>query len=243
MFNEERDFPRAYTAPGLPHKVASTLGAAWAIDQAKKLNSHVTIYVPGKQNLRSDHPAVNALIKAGVPVNTWRDWPGSGVILALWPNEKHLLRADEADPDALVVVTWNVEPVLSWAYSKGAEPIGGPKADISPIRELDPVVAEAVDSLCVVVGQHKTADSYYRGAIAKGMRILRNAGYELRPDDLHTHAIGHGWRASNAEILRDVATRINAGRVVQGIKNAPLSDDVLTHWRERAASASDDTSA
>jgi hypothetical protein len=33
-----------------------------------------------------------------------------------------------------------------------------------------------------------TSRRYYRGAIAKGMKILRDAPYELRPDDVHTHA-------------------------------------------------------
>lgn len=33
-----------------------------------------------------------------------------------------------------------------------------------------------------------TCRRYYRGALAKGMKILRDAGYELRPDDLHTRA-------------------------------------------------------
>jgi hypothetical protein len=74
--------------------------------------------------------------------------------------------------------------------------------------------------------------------MAKGLTILCDAGYALDPSALHTHAIGHGWRASNAEKLREVATRINEGRVIQGMKSAPLSDDVLAHWRERAARGS-----
>jgi hypothetical protein len=242
VFNE-RDFPRAYTAPGLAHKAASTIGAAWAIEQSETLNSHISIYVPGKQNLRSGHPAVDTLIARGAPVHTWRDCPGGGVVLALWPDEKHLLRAEESEPQALVVVTWSPRQVLGWAQAKGAAALGGPEPGISPLRPLDPVVAEAVDSLATLVGQHKTADRYYRGAIAKGVKILRAAGYELRPDDIHTYAIGNGWRASNAEILRDVVRRVNAGRVVQGIKNAPLRDDALEHWRAEAASQSDETGA
>ena len=78
MFGEVREFPRAYTVPGIPHKVASTLGVQWALKQAAELGSSVSIYVPGKQNLRSDHPAVDALVKHGVPVRTWRERPGSG---------------------------------------------------------------------------------------------------------------------------------------------------------------------
>lgn len=242
MFQEDRVFPRAYTVPGIPHKVASALGVRWAVEQAIELGSSVSIYVPGKQNLRSDHPAVDALIKRGVPVRTWRERPGSGVIVALWPDEKNLLRAEERGPAALVAVTWVPEQVLGWAHAKNAEPLGGhgPGPDAGRDRELDPVVAQAVDSLGIVVGQHKTADQRYRAAIAKGLTILKRAGFALRPDDLHTQAIGHGWRASNAEILRDVAGRINAGRTIQGMKSAPLRDDVLDHWRSEAARAADD---
>lgn len=236
MFDEERDFPRAYTAPGIPHKIASELGIQWALEQASELATTVSIYVPGKQNLRSGHPAVDTLVKRGVPVRTWRDYPGRGVVVALWPDEKHLLRAEESDPDALVAVTWSPRQVLGWAQAKGAYALGGPKPDISPLHALDPVVAEAVDSLGVVVGQHKTADRYHRGAIAKGLKILKTAGYALNPEDLHTHAIGHGWRASNADILRDLAGRINEGRIIQGMKAAPLRDDVLEHWRAEATS-------
>jgi hypothetical protein len=238
MFEEERNFPRAYTVPGIPHKVASALGVQWAVEKATELGSSVSIYVPGKQNLRSDHPAVDALIRRGVPVRTWRERPGGGVIVALWPDEKNLLRAEESGPAAVVAVTWSPRQVLGWAHAKNAEPLGGPGPDLG--RGLDPVVAQAVDSLGIVVGQHKTADQRYRATIAKGMTILKKAGFALEPDDLHTHAIGHGWRASNAEILRGVADRINAGRTIQGMKSAPLRDDVLDHWRAEAARASDD---
>jgi hypothetical protein len=40
-------------------------------------------------------------------------------------------------------------------------------------------VAEAIDGLGVLVGQHKTADQRYRAAIAKGLIILRSAGVQL----------------------------------------------------------------
>lgn len=240
MFDHDRDIPRAYTVPGIPHSAASTLGVKWALGQAKALEVSVSLLAPGKQNLRDvqgDHPAVHALIARGFPVRTWRDHhAGSGVVIALWPDEQHLLEADESDATkALVAVTWSPRQVLGWAQAKDAEPLGGPRPDISPLQSLDPVVAEAVDSLGLVVGQHKTADQHYRAAIAKGLTILRNARYPLEPEALHTHAIGHGWRASNADILRDVARRINAGRVIQGMKSAPLRDDVLDHWRTQAA--------
>ena len=103
------------------------------------------------------------------------------------------------------------------------------------------MVAEAVDSLCVVVGQHKTADRYYRGAIAKGLKTLKDAGYVLDLEGLHTHAIGHGWRASNAAILREVAGRLNEGRTIQGVKDAPLRDDILEHWRAEATRHAEQT--
>lgn len=245
MFDHDRDIPRAYTVPNIPHGAASTLGVKWALEQAKTLGESVALLAPGKQNLRDvqrEHPAVHALIQRGVRVTTWRDGsPDRGVVVALWPDEKHLLKADESSATkALVSVTWNAKDTLAWAQAKDAEPLGGPKPDISPLRPLDPVVAEAVDGLGILVGQHKPTDSRYRAAIAKGLTILRRAGYALDPDALHAHAIGHGWLASNADILRVVANRINAGRVIQGMKTAPLADDVLDHWRARAANKSQD---
>jgi hypothetical protein len=240
MFDHDRDFPRAYTVPGLPHRAASTLGVKWALEQAEALGAPISLYAPGKQSLQlvdEQHPAVHALMQRGVPVSTWRDFgPGSGVVIALWPDEKHLLEADErSSTRALVAVTWSPWQTLSWAQAKNAEPLGGPRPDIGSTPSLDPVVAEAVDGLGTLVGQHKTADQRYRAAMAKGLTILRNAGYALEPSALHAHAIGHGWRASNAEKLREVAVRVNEGRVIQGMKSAPLRDDVLTYWRERAA--------
>lgn len=240
MFDHSREFPRAYTVPGIPHNAASELGVTWALEQAVALGSSVSLYAPGKQNLQRvahDHPAVHALIQRGVRVTTWRNsGPGSGVIVALWPDEKHLLEADESSSTrALVAVTWSPQQTLEWAQAKGADPLGGPRPDIDLTKPLDPVVAEAVDGLGILIGQHKTADQRYRAAIAKGLTILSDAGYDVDPSALHTHAIEHGWRASNAEKLREVATRINEGRIVQGMKSAPLSDDVLVHWRERAA--------
>lgn len=243
MFDHDRDKPRAYTVPNIAHEVASSLGAKWALAQAMALGESVSLYAPGKQNLRDaqrHHPAVDALIRRGIRIRTWRDGgPDRGVVVALWPDEKHLLRADEsAAAKALVAVTWNAKDTLVWAQAKGAEPLGGLKPDICPLGPLDPVVAEAVDGLGVLVGQHKTAGSRYRAAIAKGIAILRRAGYDLDPAALHAYAIGHGWRASNAEILRDVTTRINRGRVIQGMERAPLRDDILEYWRARAAKTS-----
>lgn len=244
MFSHDRDIPRAYTVPGLPHGAASKLAATWALELAKTLGEPVALYAPGKQNLsdvQRDHPAVHALIARGASVRTWRDhYPGQGVVVALWPDEKHLLEADESSgTQALVSVTWNAKDTLAWAQAKNAEPLGGTRPDISPIRALDPVVAVAVDGLGVVVGQHKPVDRYYRGAIAKGLTILLRAGFALDPAALYTHAIGHGWRADNADTLRDVATRINEGRVIQGMKTAPLRDDILDHWRASVANQSE----
>lgn len=84
MFDYDRDIPRAYTVPGIPHQTASMLGVKWAIQQAKALATPLSLYAPGKQNLRdSDHEYVNALIARGVPVHTWRDWNcGSGGVIA-----------------------------------------------------------------------------------------------------------------------------------------------------------------
>lgn len=240
MYDYDRDIPRAYTVPGIPHKTASTLGVQWALEQATALGVPVSLYAPEKRSLHDlerGHPAVHALVLRGAPVRTWRDHqPAGGVVVALWPDEEHLLEADERSATAaLVAVTWNAKETLGWAHAKDAEPLGGPRPGISPLHPLDPVVAQAVDGLGILVGQHKTADSRYRAAIGKGLTILRRSGYPIDPVALHAHAIGHGWRASNAEILRDVATRILAGRVIQGMKTAPLADDVLDHWRARAA--------
>lgn len=242
MFDYGRDIPRAYTVPGIPHPTASMLGVKWAIQQAEALAAPLCLFVPSKQNLRdSDHEYVNALIARGVPVHTWRDWDsGSGLVIALWPDEERLLRTEESTAtQALVAVTWNAKDVLGWAQAKGAEPLGGTPPDMTPFQSLDPVVAEAIDGLGVLVGQHKTADRRYRAVIAKGLTILRSAGYALDPEVLHTHAIGHGWRASNADILRDIATRLNAGRII-GVKSALLRDDILDHWREQAANRTEE---
>jgi hypothetical protein len=244
VFEHDRDMPRAYTLPGIPHQAASALGITWALQQAKALDAPVSLYAPGKQNItRTDYPAIDALIRAGVPLHTWRDWhSGNGVVIALWPDEKHLLHADESPATkALVAVTWSPRSVLGWAQAKGAISLGGAPAEQFSER-LDPVVAQAVDSLGVLVGQHKTADQRYRATMAKGIAILRKAGYTLDPAALHTHALGHGWRASNADILRDVTTRLNDGRIIQGMKSAPLRDDVLDHWRQRAADKPDEAS-
>jgi hypothetical protein len=48
MFDHDRDFPRAYTVPGIPHKAASTLVVKWALEQAEALGSAVSLYAPGK---------------------------------------------------------------------------------------------------------------------------------------------------------------------------------------------------
>jgi hypothetical protein len=186
------------------------LGVEWAIQQAKALAAPLSLYAPGKQNLRdSNHEYVNALIARGVPVHTWRDWnSGSGVVIALWPNEEHLLRAEESTvTKALVGVTWNAKDVLGWAQARGAEPLGGTPPDITPLQSLDPVVAEAIDGLGVLVGQHKTADQRYRAAIAKGLIILRGIlkrrGHGAAREG---RTVRQGHRASVAQVFRSYGT-------------------------------------
>jgi hypothetical protein len=136
-------------------------------------------------------------------------------VVALWPDEKHLLEADESSGG--LPHWWPSPGTLGKRWDGHRRSTqnrsAGPKPDLTPLRPLDPVVAEAVDGLGILVGQHKMADQRYRAAVAKGLTTLRRAGYALDPDALHTHAMGNGWRASNAEILRDVAHRALAGRV------------------------------
>jgi hypothetical protein len=68
--------------------------------------------------------------------------------------------------------------------------------------------------------------------MAKGLTILRKRRLRAQPGGRCTPMpSGHGWRASYADELHEVATSINEGRIIQGVKSAPLRDDVLDYWR------------
>lgn len=232
-----RTVPRAYTVPGLPHVEATRLAIGWAQRQVEATGKPLHLYAPGKRNVQdSRQPPLVALLKQGIAVTTWREHRPAGVVVALWPDEEHLLEADESPGiAALVAVTWSPNSVLAWAQARNADPLGGPPPDINPHRPLDPTVAVGVESLGVVIGQHKPADQRHRAVIAKGLHLLRVAGYTLDPTALHIHALSHGWRADNAGSLRDIALRLNAGRTIQGMKTAALDDGAIRRWRHTAS--------
>lgn len=109
MCDHDLDFPRAYTVPGIPHKTASALGevGAGAGQSARLGGVAVRAGQAEPSACGSGPPGCARPHSARCPRHDVQCFdPGDGMVVALWPDEKHLLEADEsASTRALAAVT------------------------------------------------------------------------------------------------------------------------------------------
>ena len=63
---------------------------------------------------------------------------------------------------------------------------------------------------------------------------LKHHGFDLDPEQLRNRAIGHGWKASDARDLRDVAEGVRSGRRYHTVGD-PFGYSAIDRWREVAA--------
>jgi len=236
VFERNRDIPRAYTVPELDPDSADRLAIEWALKQRAESGQRILLLGPTQRAFRSRHPHIDALVQRGVQKATWRTYSGwDGIVIALWPNQKHLADIDDNwGTAAVVAVTWNEHEVLPWAAAKGAQALGG--AGLA-VEALDPVIAAAVRSMGAGHNQNNVLDQRARARIASCLLELRRNGFPLDPDALYTQALATGWRGDNAAGLRVIVNTLNAGRSVKGMRESSIRGSLIDHWREEAAKA------
>jgi len=66
------------------------------------------------------------------------------------------------------------------------------------------------------------------------LKNLKYHGYVLDPEQLRNWAIGHGWKVSDANDLRDYAEGVRSGRRYHTVAD-PFGFPAIDRWREAAA--------
>lgn len=235
MFERDRNYPVAFILDRAEN--AKAVAVRWVLDQAARQGGTPLLYAPGKQNVQHDE-----LLRAFAQrytLMTWKtrwgtDWRG-GPVLAAWPDEKHLAEiADMTQVTALCVLAWG-DDVAAWAAASGATNLD-PQAPTATLPSLDPIVRQALISLGHRVNHsNQLAGALDRADAVTWFRILTRAGLPIDPEALYAHALANGWPGGGAARLKEMATKVAAGKSLQGWNEPRWSDDAVARWRAKAA--------
>jgi hypothetical protein len=237
---KERAYPCAMTCNGAREPDRAQVSAIqWVVTQQKANGGQVLLYVPNKRDLNSRDNHIAQFSKVpSVVVGTWRghtgDWSG-GPVLAAWPSREKLAAiADDTRTRALCVIPWNDQETTAWERAVRPELLSG-AVRTSGDTDLHPVVVVGLTHLTRMVNHaNNLAGSLdHRDAVAV-LRTLHKGGYRLPPDAVYSWVLANKWPARGAERLREIASKIDDGRVVQLKGSWPLRDDILKTWRIEA---------
>lgn len=239
MNSPRHDYPSAVTVngaykPQLSHEQA----VRWVIQKHEELGGKVLLLIPHKGTFASMNNLLTDFGKlSDVTVDTMRGglaWSG-GVVLAAWPARDSLAAmADDHRVRALCVIPWDEDSTKSWEVAYKPHRLGG---DAAPsVTALDPVVVVGLTQLTGMVNHANNLVGAldHRDAVAV-LKLLHTGGYALPHDAVYEWALVHGWPARGAERLREMAAKIDAGRVVQMKGTSPLVSGTLTRWQEKAS--------
>lgn len=238
MFEKHHSYPTAYVLDD--HDDARKLAARWVIEQAQQVGGQPLVYSPTKRNVEYD-PLLQALVRE-FPLETWQSqawrsgWRG-GPVLALWPDQKHLgLIAEKHHVTALCVVASSLEEVRGWAVASGAVSLKPATTPEPAPLAIDPVVRVALRDL----GRRMNHSNQLHGSMDHAdaiswFRTLAKAGYPIDPEALHAYALLDGWPGGGADRLKELATKVAAGKALQGWNTDRWGGKAaIERWREEA---------
>jgi hypothetical protein len=236
MFESVRNIPRAVVAHKADDPQAYQRAAQWVLQQAQE-GGQPLLYVPGARNF-ADEPVLVALSKR-VTTATWKTLPrirwAGGPVLAAWPTERHLNEIDnDGRTSALCVLTWSLADVAAWASARQPQQLSPGVASPAPASISDPVVEQGLITLTHLVNHaNQLAGALDRRDAVNVLRTLHEGGYRLVPDELYAWALAHGWPATGAMRLKDLAAQIASGGRPRAERGA-LRADILDVWRADA---------
>lgn len=232
MFETERHYPTAFIRNSAQD--ARALAVRWVVNQAKVVGGIPLLYAPGRRNYLDD-PLLSAFAKRYAS-RTWKSgWDANwsaGPVLAAWPDQKHLGEiADSGGVRALCVLAWNDSDVAPWVAATSAINLGPADAALS-LPQLDPVVKCALEDLGHRVNHaNNLAGSLDQADARTWFRVLKKAGLPIDPDALYAQALADGWPSRGAERLREMATKVAAGKSLKGWSDQRWASDVVARWR------------
>jgi hypothetical protein len=244
MFERQKNYPRAITVSGssAPAQAQAT-AIKWTLEQQEALGGTILVYVPTKSTLADADNLISQFAGfRGVVVATWKgnvSWPG-GPVIAAWPSREKLAEiGDHPGTRALVVIPWGPNDTDAWERAFQPALLAGAQGHARK-SALDPVTVQGLKALTRMVNHaNNLAGSLdHRDAVAV-LRALHKGGYGLPANEVYSWALANGWPARGAERLREMASKIDAGRIVQMKGGSPLKVDILDSWKLEAAASAD----
>lgn len=240
MEERGRPYPCAVTCNGSREPERAQMAAIqWVAKQQKVTGGQILLFVPKKSDLSTMNNRIAQFAKIpGVAVGTGRghidNWSG-GPVLAAWPTREKLAQiADDFRTRALCVIPWAEGETTAWEQAAHPELLAD-AASAAAGPELHRVVIVGLTHLTQMVNHaNNLAGSLdHRDAVAV-LRTLHKGGYRLPADAVYAWALANGWPARGAERLREMASKVDAGRVVQLKGNWPFRSDILDVWQAEA---------
>ncbi len=162
-------------------------------------------------------------------------------VLGVWVDDRDLLdRLDAWRVPAICAIPWG-NGVVDWKARwrpvniRTGEPAPDPGASVS-----NAVVAAGLETLTQLANLSNGLDSYNRDIAAQVFVALRREGESFDPDEVRSWAARHGWGASHAIELADLARKVIEGRRVR-TGHSRLREDIVDQWRNEVTDARGDS--
>lgn len=230
---------RSAVGPGAENtKQGVRVAIEWVSVQQDEFGGDILVLLP-QMSVLNEHPLLSRFTKAPrVTAGTTRNRKGFGaqIVLAAWPTSDDFAEVSSSEwVKALCLLPWDApnKPlpwVNAWAFSSGAEALGGALADRRVPVTLDPVVRVGLQSLAEV-GDFGTMG---HGFIKSTIKRLSEAGYELPPADVEAFLIAHNFPGRLAQEAREYSRRIKAGHRLKDPSVGSIPKTIVESWRAEA---------
>jgi hypothetical protein len=240
MFEQRRLYPCAVTCSGSERPdEAQRTAITWIDEQVRQLGGQILLFVPTKGDLTHvDNRITRFAARPEVTISAWKGGIGSwegGPALAAWPSREKLAEiAEDRRTRALCVISWNSEETAAWEQAVQPQLLSGASHTAAEFN-LHPVVVAGLAYLTQSVNHaNNLAGALDRRDAVAVLRVLHKGGYSLPCDQVYAWALGNGWPGRGAERLREMAEKIDAGRIMQLKGPWPFRDDILGKWKSEA---------
>ncbi|AWG97165.1 MULTISPECIES: hypothetical protein [Rhodococcus] len=242
MFEKQPDYPCAVTNSSSADPTAIERAFRW-VRQRKQPGQKILLWTPQKSNIRNDrqveaisrHPDVLVGTSRGRFSSGWYEGP----VLGMWQDTEDLAKMPIGRPTAMCIVPWVPERLAGWVRAVDAEILGDGRdwqLTTSAGQGLDPVVVRGMESITLLINHSNTIKAgYEKRDVVSALLALHDAGYELPAEAIQSWALGHGWRAQNANHLADYCAQINRGSRPRFTGAGALRPDIVALWRDEVA--------
>jgi hypothetical protein len=188
-------------------------------------------------------PRLTAGAKVAKPNTIWEvKWRG-GPVLAPWPTEQVLSTIADRISDratAVCLLEWGEDGYLrAWVRAQGGRSLltGDPAPGDEDL--LPPVVALAMEFLSEAVNHaNGLVQTFDKEITIQALQALVRAGHTFDVDNLVAWALAHGFTGSEAQRLRDYATKVLDGHRFRLSGRKMLRDDIVERWEQEARDGS-----